>query len=119
MLCFQFSSSHSVISEPVCDFFYMTFYYCILLYLNTLYLSTYLPLPTRTLLVFLQCCKSTPVVLDNLSISREVFSILYKHLLRFGFFLMFERKRERKNKSVTHQMILSAVEKKSAEEVNY
>lgn len=119
MLCFQFSSSHSVTSEPVCDFFYMTFYYCILLYLNSLFLSPYLSLPTRTLLVFLQCCKSTQVVLDNLSISREVFSILYKHLLYFGFFLMFERKRERKNKSVTHQIILSAVEKKSAEEVNY
>lgn len=119
MLYFQFSSSHSVTSEPVCGFFYMTFYYRILLYLNSLFLSPYLPLPTRTLLVFLQCCKSTPVVLDNLSISREVFSILYKHLLYFGFFLMFERKRERKNKSVTHQMILSAVEKKSAEEVSY
>lgn len=116
MLCFQFSSTHSVISEPVCDFFYMTFDYCILLYLNSLFLSPHLPLPTRTLLVFLQCCKSTP---DNLSISRDIFLILYKHLLYFGFFLMFERKRERKNKSVTHQMILRAVEKKSAEEVNY
>ena len=94
----------------------MIFYSPLSLYLNSFFLSPHLPLPTRTL--FLQHFKSTP---DNLSISREVFSVLYKHLLYFGFFLTFERQKQKQkiNKSVTHQMILSAVEKKSAEEDNY
>lgn len=95
MLCFQSSSSHSVISEPVCDFFYMTFYYCILLYLNSLFLSPYLPLPTRTLLVFLQCCKSTP---DNLSISREVFTIFTSIFFTLdSFWCLREREKEKIN----------------------
>lgn len=92
----------------------MIFYSSLSLYLNSFFLSPHLPLLTRTL--FLQCFKSTP---DNLSISREVFSVLYKHRLYFGFFLTFERKKQKISKSVTHQMILSTVEEKSAEEDNY
>ena len=87
----------------------------LLLYLNSFFPHTYHLPPER--FVFLGDFKSTP---DNLGISREVLSILYKHFFFFNFrFLLTSNRKKHKqkiNKSVTHQVVLSAVEKKNQQQ---